>query len=111
MDPESFYRWLIGVALTATGLCSGLLVTAYQMLTRRIEANSKATKIDDDAIHERINRVRDELARDFVRKADIEVHMGRIEASSRETRQEFRDAIKTINGRFDDLLKELRSKP
>jgi hypothetical protein len=93
---DDFWKWLIGIL----GTCILGLVGTGKYLQSNINVNAKAIREDDDVLHERVNRVRDELARDFVRKSDIDAHLSRIDENWRDLRSEMKDAQKDTIGRL-----------
>ena len=77
MEPEIWK--LIGVLVTILIFGCGTLIAAFRSVYKTMEAG-------DDALHERVNRVRDE----YVRRVDLDTHMARIEATLKEMRDEQR---------------------
>jgi hypothetical protein len=103
---DDFWKWLIGILGTDI---LGLVGTG-KYLQGNINVNAKAVREGDDALHERVNRVRDELARDFVRKSDIDAHLSRIDENWRDLRSEMKDAQKDTIERLDVDLKDIRER-
>jgi hypothetical protein len=95
------FKWLIGLAVTVTGIVSGLVATAWRVLSDRQYTG-------DNALHERINRVREELGRDFVRKSDLDGHLQRIDKSLVEMREEGREAQRETNRRLDAIISAVK---
>ena len=87
---------LIGLA----GTLLGIVVAAVTMYRN----TASAIKEGDDALHERINRVRD----DYVRRVDLDGHMTRIDQNVKEMREESREGTREINRRLDSLLQTAR---
>lgn len=58
----------------------------------------------DNALHERINRVRDE----YVRRDDLDGHLARVEGSVKDLREENREGTREINRRLDQVLTTLQ---
>lgn len=89
-------QWLIGVSLTVLLTTAGMLIAAFRALSAKIDSsNAEQTeqiKDGDDKLHERINRVRDE----YVKRIDLDGHLGRIDQTLREMRDEWRDMNRTI---------------
>lgn len=68
---------------------------------------SSTTKATGDALHERINRVRDE----FVRRDDFEAHLARFDKRMDEFRDEMRRSSERTDERLEAILEQLRDKP
>lgn len=83
---------LIGVAGTIVAIVSAI-VASHRSTSDKIQKG-------DDALHERINRVRDE----YVRRVDLDGHMARIETNVKELREENREGTRDINRRLDQIL-------
>lgn len=74
------------------------------MIHTNHEENTKAIKDGDDVLHERINRTRDDLSNGYVRRADLDGHLGRIETRIGEMRQDMKDERRETNARLDVIL-------
>ncbi|MEQ9245374.1 MAG: hypothetical protein RLO21_05235 [Nitratireductor sp.] len=77
-------KWLIGLAVGLSTFAFGAISTALYRLNSVMKAN-------DDKIHERINRVRD----DYVRRDDLERHLQRMDKK-----------LDKIDDRFEQMLKD-----
>lgn len=93
-------KWLIGVILAVAGIIVGVVAAAWRVLSDR-QFNG------DSGLHERVNRVRDELSRDFVRKSDLDGHLARIDKSVQDLRDEAREARTEANRRLDTIISAL----
>lgn len=82
-------RWLIGLAATF-GLA---LIAAFRSLSATMKAG-------DDALHERINRTRD----DYVRRVDLDGHINQLRGDMKELRDETREIGRETNKRLDQVL-------
>lgn len=97
-------RWLIGISVSVLVFQTGALIAAFRSLTAKIDdAEASATK-GDDALHERVNRVRDE----YVKRVDLDGHMARMETNVKELRDETREGTREINRRLDQVLTTLQ---
>ncbi|MGU3576418.1 hypothetical protein ACLBWZ_12825 [Brucellaceae bacterium C25G] len=83
------FKWLIGIAVTF-GIA---LIGAFRSL-------SSSMKAGDDALHERINRTRD----DYVRRVDLDGHVNQLREGMKELKDETRDSAKEANKRLDQVL-------
>ncbi|TGP93851.1 MULTISPECIES: hypothetical protein [unclassified Mesorhizobium] len=90
---------LIGIAGTIVGIIVAI-VASHRTTGDKIQKG-------DDALHERINRVRDE----YVRRVDLDSHMVRIETNVKELREEGREGTREINRRLDQVLTTLQPRP
>lgn len=82
-------KWLIGIGVTF-GLA---LIASFRSLSASIKSG-------DDALHERINRTRD----DYVRRVDLDVHIKQLRDSMKELKEETRESAKETNKRLDQVL-------
>jgi hypothetical protein len=97
-------RWLLGVEVTVLVFAIGTLIVAFRNLATRIDEGKSEAKKGDDALHERVNRVRDE----YVKRIDLDGHMGRMETTVKELREEAREGTREINRRLDQVLTTLQ---
>lgn len=87
---------LLGAAGTIIAII-GAIVASHRWTTDKIQKG-------DDALHERVNRVRD----DYVRRVDLDTHMTRLETNVHQLREENREGTREINRRLDTMLTSLR---
>ncbi len=86
------WRWLIGIDVgVATSYCIALF-TMYRVLSSTMRAA-------DDALHSRINQVRDE----YVRRIEFDTHFNLLRDDVRELRED----LKETNKRLDQLMSVL----
>ena len=85
-------KWLIGLAATF-GLS---LIGAFKSL-------SKSIKDSDDALHQRINRTRD----DYVRRVDMDFHMAQLRGDVKELKDETKENTRETNKRLDQVIAAL----
>ena len=93
-------QWMVGIGLSILGM----LIVAFRTLASRIDAATSAANSGDDQLHERVNRVRDE----YVKRVDLDGHMGRMETNVKELREESREGTREINRRLDQVLTTLQ---
>lgn len=79
---------------------AGTIVAIVSAIVALHRSTSDKIQKGDDALHERINRVRDE----YVRRVDLDGHMARIETNVKELREENREGTRDINRRLDQIL-------
>lgn len=89
-------KWLLGFVVT--------LVFAAAGYSRHV---SHMIKTGDDALHERINRVRDE----YVRRVDLDAHLADVKNQIRDLRQDIKEGQKDTNDRLDTLLASVSKLP
>lgn len=78
------------------------------MIHQNNEETTKSIKEGDDVLHERINRTRDEMNNGYVRRADLDGHLQRIEASLKELKADAKEDRKETNARLDAVLAAVR---
>lgn len=99
-------QWLIGTAVTVILTIAGIVIAAFRATSTKIDDVAGKIKAGDDALHERINRVRDE----YVKRIDLDGHMERMEETVKELRVENREGTREINRRLDQVLTTLQSR-
>lgn len=89
-------QWLVGISLTVVLTIGGMLIAAFRALSGKIDKGNtdmaKALKDGDDHLHERVNRIRDE----YVKRVDLDGHLGRIDATLREIREDQREMNRIV---------------
>lgn len=93
-----------GVIITVVG---GIIARDRQ-LTNMIHRNHEDTAHErsqgDEKLHDRINRVRDEMAAGYVRRVDLDGHLQRLEKQISDMRQDMKDERRETNQRLDAVL-------
>lgn len=90
-------RWFIGIEITvAVAFASALLAAFYRL--------SDAIREGDDALHARVNGIRDE----YVRRTDLDGHMQRIDGSMRDMRSDMKEQHRDTQRRLDSVLAALK---
>lgn len=91
-------RWALGLALSAVLTLGAMLVGAFRALSgkmdRRDDTMRAAIKEGDDALHERVNQVRD----DYVRRVDLDQRLAHFETTQAEIRIDIK-AIREVLSR------------
>lgn len=85
-------QWLIGTAVGVVLAVAGIAITALHAVNTRLDNVVEQIKAGDDQLHERVNRVRDDMANGYVRRVDLDSHMKRTD----DTLKEMRDDQKAI---------------
>lgn len=89
-------KWLIGIAASMIVSFAVALIGSFKSLAASIKAG-------DDALHERINRTRD----DYVRRVDLDGHVNQLRDGMKELRDETRESARETNKRLDQVLAAL----
>ena len=77
---EADLRWFIGIAVSVALTLVGAIITAFRNLAGRISAG-------DRELHQRIDEVKEK----YVRRDDLDGHIGRLDQNVREIREEMRE--------------------
>ncbi|MDM8343799.1 hypothetical protein P8H26_00115 [Pseudochrobactrum sp. sp1633] len=86
-------KWLIGISASMAVSFIIALIASFRSLAASIKAG-------DDALHERINRTRD----DYVRRVDLDGHVNQLREGMKELKEETRDSARETNKRLDQVL-------
>jgi len=89
-------KWLIGISASMAASFIIALIASFRSLAASIKAG-------DDALHERINRTRD----DYVRRVDLDGHINQLRDGMKELKEESRESAKETNKRLDQVLAAL----
>ncbi|MBX8802654.1 hypothetical protein HBA92_18110 [Ochrobactrum sp. MR28] len=89
-------KWLIGISASMAVSFIVALIASFRSLAASI-------KTGDDALHERINRTRD----DYVRRVDLDGHINQLRDGMKELKEESRESAKETNKRLDQVLSAL----
>lgn len=98
---------IIGLAALIATIVGGVIArdrAIVRMIHNNHEDATKAIKDGDDVLHERVNRTRDDLSNHYVKRADLDGHLQRIEKSVTDMRQEIREERRDTNQRLDAVL-------
>lgn len=93
-------QWLIGIGLTFVLAVLGIAIGAFRAMSNRLDkAVSEvrdAVKDGDEKLHERVNRLRQDVSDNYVRRADLESHMSRSDVTQKEMRDDLKEIIKKL---------------
>jgi uncharacterized protein YlxW (UPF0749 family) len=78
-------QWLIGIAVTFAVAIGGISISAFRAVSAR-----------DDQLHGRVNRLREDVADNYVRRADLDSHMKRLDETLKEVRDDQKQIIRQI---------------
>lgn len=99
-----------GILITVVGAVIARDRAITNMIHRNHDAALKESNDGDDKLHERINRTRDEMHDQFVRRTDLDGHLQRIEKGVTELRAEMQQERRETNARLDAVLQAVASK-
>lgn len=89
-------QWLMGIAITVVLGIGTIAIGAFYKVSNKIDGAVEnmrtAVKQGEEHLHDRINRLREDVANNYVRRVDLESHMKRQD----DTLKEMRDDIKQI---------------
>lgn len=98
MNPE--FQWLIGIAITVVLSIAGIAIAAFRSMSTKIDEAMadmrKGIKQGEDTLHDRLNRLRQDVSDNFVRRADLESHMKRLDDTMKEIRDDQKQIIRQI---------------
>lgn len=93
-------QWLVGIAVSAVIAVAGIAIGAFRAMSGRLESAmgrvEKAVKDGDDHLHERVNRLRQDVSDNYVRRVDLDGHLQRIDETLREVRSDQKEIIKQL---------------
>lgn len=86
-------KWLIGISVS-------MVISFIVALIGSFRSLSASIKDGDDALHERINRTRDE----YVRRVDLDGHVNQLRDGMKELKDETREGTRETNKRLNQVL-------
>src|SRR5690606_20808087 len=113
MTPQDL-QWLFGVALSTIIAIAGIAIAAFRSMAARLDRAveqisgridrdttklEKAIKEGDDALHERVNRLRDDVSKNYVRRDDLDGHLTRLGEQLRELRTDIKELMQRVVAR------------
>jgi septal ring factor EnvC (AmiA/AmiB activator) len=94
------FQWLIGIAITVVLSIGGIAVAAFRSMSTKLDEAMadmrKGIKQGEDALHDRVNRLRQDMSDNFVRRADLESHMKRLDDTTKEIRDDQKQIIRQL---------------
>ena len=92
-------QWLVGTAIGVVLSIAGIAIGAFRSMSGRldkaVEKIEGSMKHEDDRLHERVNRVRDE----YVRRDDFDKSMERVDGTLRDIREDQKKMIDMLTAR------------
>ena len=93
-------QWLVGIAVSAVIAVAGIAIGAFRAMSGRLESAmgrvEKAVKDGDDHLHERVNRLRQDVSDNYVRRVDLDGHLKRIDDTLKEVRDDQKKMIEQL---------------
>lgn len=98
MNPE--FQWLIGIAVSVVLSIAGIAIAVFRSMSTKIDEAMgdmrTSIKQGEDTLHDRLNRLRQDVSDNFVRRADLESHMKRLDDTMKEIRDDQKQIIRQI---------------
>lgn len=93
-------QWLIGTAVTVVLAIGTIAVASFRGMSAKLEKAvsdmRESVKDGDDQLHERVNRLRQDVSDNYVRRVDLESHMKRLDDTLKEVRDDQKQIIRQI---------------
>lgn len=107
---DEVLRWFYNLVAVVLMAVIGWLVKEMRALAANLTAEAAglrtAITVGDNALHERVNKVRDE----YVRRDDLDGHLQRIDGNVNELRREIADGQREMTKRLDAIVERLTTK-
>lgn len=100
---------IIGIGVSFVTLVGGIIARdryVLRLISTEIEKARAASKSETDALHERVNRVRD----DYVKRVDLDSHIVRLDSNMQKLSEDVRNSANATNTRLDALMSHLLGK-
>ncbi len=93
-------QWLIGIASTFILAVAGIAIGAFRAVSNRIDRAVEQMRVSvkegDEQLHERVNRLRQDVSDNYVRRVDMESHMKRLDETLKEMRDDQKSIIRSL---------------
>lgn len=93
-------QWLIGIAVTFVLAIGGIAISAFRAMSNKlekaVERMQTAVKEGDDQLHDRVNRLRQDVSENYVRRIDLDSHMKRVDETLKEVRDDQKQIIRQL---------------
>ncbi|MCA1241880.1 hypothetical protein LC092_05485 [Stappia stellulata] len=102
--------WIVGSAMALVVMIGGIIARDRQLTRMVQDGDEKSTRMiqdGDEKLHDRINRVRE----DMVRRTDLDDHLQRVDKTLESLRHDIREQGKETTRRFDALLAAITKPP
>ncbi len=93
-------QWLIGIAVSVLLGIGTIAFAAFRAVSGQINGAvaemRKAVKDGDHELHERVNRLRQDVSDNYVRRVDLDSHMSRIDGTLKEVRDDQKQIMRSL---------------
>lgn len=100
-------QWIVGTALSLIAAMAAIAVGSFRAMGNRLDAavgqlrqsmqqQETYMKNGDDALHDRVNRLRQDVSDNYVRRVDLDGHLKRIDDTMKEVRDDQKKLIETV---------------
>lgn len=100
-------QWIVGTALALTAAMAAIAVGSFRAMGNKLDAavgqlrqsmqqQETYMKNGDDALHDRVNRLRQDVSDNYVRRVDLDGHLKRIDDTMKEVRDDQKKLIETV---------------
>lgn len=93
-------QWIVGVAASAVIAVAGIAIGAFRAMSARLDIAmnhiDKMVRAGDDALHERVNQLRQDVSDNYVRRIDLDGHLKRLDDTLKEVRDDQKEIIKQL---------------
>lgn len=93
-------QWLIGIASTFILAVAGIAIGAFRAVSNRIDLAVEQMRVSvkegDEQLHERVNRLRQDVSDNYVRRVDMESHMKWLDETLKEMRDDQKSIIRSL---------------
>lgn len=98
MNPE--FQWLIGIAITVVLSIAGIAIAVFRSMSTKIDEAMgdmrTSIKQGEDTLHDRLNRIKDDMNNNYVRRADLDSHMKWLDDTMKEICDDQKQIIRQI---------------
>lgn len=93
-------QWLVGTAASVVVSVTVIAIGAFRAMSGRLDLAmahiDKMVRVGDDGLHERINRLRQDVSDNYVRRIDLDGHLKRLDDTLKEVRDDQKEIIKQL---------------
>ena len=101
------FQWIVGTALSLIAAMAAIAVGSFRVMGNKLDAavgqlrqsiqqQETYMKNGDDALHDRVNRLRQDVSDNYVRRVDLDGHLKRIDDTMKEVRDDQKKLIETV---------------
>ena len=101
------FQWIVGTVLSLIAAMAAIAVGSFRVMGNKLDAavgqlrqsiqqQETYMKNGDDALHDRVNRLRQDVSDNYVRRVDLDGHLKRIDDTMKEVRDDQKKLIETV---------------